>query len=175
MTRSTPFEDPATVAKRNALRSATERLQTRLHEFFSGATKEIDDFMLRNSELEEKARYLDLEKNRMEQERMQNEMDVDSLSKNFDELSVWLASNDGNAKIDIDAITEPKDALSKQLLWLVAEDATIEDTLYYLEKKMNNRELPLDAFLKYVRSLAAEQFTKRATIKKIQMEKQRKG
>eukprot|EP01114_Cavostelium_apophysatum_P008046 TRINITY_DN2030_c0_g1_i1.p1 TRINITY_DN2030_c0_g1~~TRINITY_DN2030_c0_g1_i1.p1 ORF type:complete len:100 (+),score=42.63 TRINITY_DN2030_c0_g1_i1:477-776(+) len=89
------------------------------------------------------------------------------MTKSFDDITRWLEANDQSADIDIDAVTEPKDPLSKQLLYLVAEDATIEDTLYYLEKNLMSGELNLDVFLKNIRSLTTEQFLKRATIKRI--------
>jgi len=123
--------------------------------------------ILKTTEQEDRARLLDQERTRMELEKGQSEIDIDTLGKNFEELASWLNANDNTSKIDIDQITEPKDLLSKQLLYLVAEDATIEDALYYLEKKMVNRELPVDVFLKYVRNLSCDQFSKRATIKKI--------
>jgi ESCRT-I complex subunit TSG101 len=59
-----------------------------------------------------------------------------------------------------------------RLLTLVAEDATIEDTLYFLEKSLGIEGVNLEAFLKAYRTLANEQFLKRATIKKVH-EKQR--
>jgi hypothetical protein len=50
---------------------------------------------------------------------------------------------------------------------LVAEDASIEDVLYYLEKKLNSGGIDLETYLRNVRTLTSEQFMKRATIKKI--------
>ena len=50
--------------------------------------------------------------------------------------------------VDIDAITEPKDPVSKQLLDLVALDAAIEDALYYMEKSLAKGDVTADVFLK---------------------------
>jgi len=169
---SVPFEDPAVVAKRNAVRSATERLQLKLSEFYTNTTLEIDSLMQKNAQLEDKGRNFDIEKSQLELHKGQTDADLESLTQNFDDLTKWLDQNDNSSNVDIDAITEPKDPLSKQLLYLVAEDATIEDSLYYLEKNMISGDLNIDTFLKNVRSLSTEQFTKRATIKKIH-EKQR--
>jgi len=129
--------------------------------------------MMKNADGDAKLKSMDSEKDRISQELNQMDSEVDDLTRKFDDISQWLEQNDNtNKQIDLDAVTEPKDPLSKQLLYLVAEDATIEDTLYYLEKALGNRALELDVFLKAVRSLANEQFIKRATIKKVH-EKQR--
>jgi len=77
-----------------------------------------------------------------------------------------LDKNDKES-IDIDAITDPKDPLSRQLLGLVSSDATIEDTLYYLEKALGKANITTDVFLKTYRNLATDQFVKKALIKKI--------
>jgi ESCRT-I complex subunit TSG101 len=164
-----PVEDPLVVAKRNV----TLKLQAKLHEFNTNCTKEMDEQIVIQNTQEEKSKILDLQKKQLLEEKSFVENDMDNLTKTLSDLSLWIQQNDQIANsLDIDALTEPRDILSKQLLLLVAEDATIEDTLYYLEKKLNNGQIDLDIFLKTVRSLCADQFLKRSTIKKIH-EKQR--
>lgn len=165
-TSNSNFEDPAIVAKRNALRSATERLQGKLQKYFADTTKQIDDLIVENAKQDDKQRNIAIEKQSLDLQHGQISSDIDNLTKSFDDITKWLDAND-SATLDIDQITEPKDPHSKQLLYLVAEDATMEDTLYYLEKNLMSGELNLDVFLKNVRSLSTEQFLKRATIKKI--------
>jgi len=170
-----PFEDPAIVAKRNAANNVNAKIQERLHQFNVTTTKEVDEFIARSGEIEARSAALAMEKARLDEDRARMDSDIETLTRNFDELSKWLSDNDSTtAAIDIDAVTEPKDPLSKQLLYLVAEEASVEDTLYYLEKKVISGTLDTDTFLKSVRALSTEQFVKRATIKKIH-EKQRGG
>jgi hypothetical protein len=45
---------------------------------------------------------------------------------------------------------QPEALFVVRLLYLVAEDATIEDTLYYLEKSMISGELNVETFLKVI-------------------------
>jgi hypothetical protein len=78
---------------------------------------------------------------------------MNQLADRIDEATQWLEQNDKEGKIDIDAITDPKDPLSRQLLTLVAADATIEDTLYYLEKALGKSNINTDAFLKVIHFL----------------------
>jgi ESCRT-I complex subunit TSG101 len=78
---STPYEDPATVAKRNAIRSATERLQTKMQEFFSSTTKNIDNLIAENGRLEDKQRNLDIEKQHLDTQYIQLTTDIGGLTK----------------------------------------------------------------------------------------------
>jgi len=170
---SQPYENPAVVAQRNAMQQTTIKLQNKLHEYYSATTKDIDDLMVKSSSLEEKGRSIEQMKSLMESEFGQSDSEVSDLTVRFDEVSKWLEQNEGtNSSINIDAITEPKDPLSKQLLSLVAEDATIEDTIYYLEKSLGRGDVSVEEFLKTLRGLSVDQFVKRATIKKVH-EKQR--
>lgn len=166
-----PFEDPSIALKRNL----TNKMQERIHRFNSASTQEIDTLMATTSELESRGSALAVEQAQIEEDQNRMESDIESLIKSFEDLNKWLEENEtANSGINIDVITEPKEVLTKQLLYLVAEEATIEDTLYYLEKKMIAGGLDVDTFLKAVRTLSTEQFQKRATIKKIH-EKQRGG
>ncbi|KAF8520226.1 UEV-domain-containing protein [Hysterangium stoloniferum] len=54
-----------------------------------------------------------------------------------------------------------------QLIDLVAEDNAIEDTIYHLHRALNAGRIDLDKFLRTTRSLAEEQFMKRALAEKV--------
>ncbi|KAJ8657386.1 hypothetical protein O0I10_006941 [Lichtheimia ornata] len=54
-----------------------------------------------------------------------------------------------------------------QLFDLVADDNAIVDTIYYLGKALNSERIDLVTFMKLTRTLAREQFMKRALMKKI--------
>jgi len=47
-----------------------------------------------------------------------------------------------------------------------AEEAAIEDTIYYLGDALRREAVDLDQYLKYVRMLARKQFMLRATLNK---------
>jgi len=163
------------VAKRNAIASVTSKIQDRLHQFNQATTKEMDDLLVKSAELDAKGNAFVAERAQLDGEKQKMETDIEALTRNFEDLSKWLEDNDtASTGVNIDAVTEPKDVLSKQLLYLVAEEATVEDSLYYLEKKMIAGGLDVETFLKTVRALSTEQFIKRATIRKIH-EKQRGG
>lgn len=70
---------------------------------------------------------------------------------------------------EVDEIVCSSTVVYNQLLELVAEDAALEDTIYHLGRALNSEiaNIDLEQFLKRVRGLAREQFTKRALINKI--------
>lgn len=111
---------------------------------------------------------LEEEKVRILREIEQAEQEVKKVADKVAEADKWLQENDKpDSQIDYDAVTDPKDQLTKQLLYLVAEDATTEDTLYYLDKALGLGRLDLESYLKLVRTLCREQFQVRAVIKKV--------
>lgn len=57
-----------------------------------------------------------------------------------------------------------------QLIDLIAEDNAIEDTIYHLHRALNAGRIDLERFLRTTRTLAEEQFMKRALIEKIQVQ-----
>jgi ESCRT-I complex subunit TSG101 len=64
-------------------------------------------------------------------------------------------------------LVEPLDILSQQVLNLTAENASIDDTLYYLDRGIAAGRIDLDTFLREVGRLARRQFECRALVDKI--------
>ena len=77
--------------------------------------------------------------------------------------------NDANSRPDpnIDDVVCAENVVYNQLYDLVTEDYAIEDTIYVLSKALENDRINLDTFLKHIRTLAREQFMKRALVEKI--------
>ncbi|VDC06576.1 unnamed protein product [Peniophora sp. CBMAI 1063] len=68
----------------------------------------------------------------------------------------------------VDELVCAPSIVHNQLIDLVAEDNAIEDTIYHLHRALNAGRIDLDRFLRTTRSLAEEQFMKRALVEKIQ-------
>ncbi|KAA1469486.1 UEV-domain-containing protein [Dentipellis sp. KUC8613] len=68
----------------------------------------------------------------------------------------------------VDELVCSTSIVHNQLVDLVADDNTIEDTIYHLHRALNAGRIDLDRFLRTTRVLAEEQFMKRALIEKIQ-------
>lgn len=69
--------------------------------------------------------------------------------------------------MDIDTLVVGGDGASRQLLAVVAEFNSIEDTIYNLDKALANDVISLSEHLKAVRRLASQQFDSRALSFKI--------
>lgn len=109
------------------------------------------------------------------------------------QLKRMIESSENNIKILNDKITAAKNVISdatsrsiphidelvsaetivyNQLYELVAEDRAIDDSLYVLDKALDHDIIQLEPFMKHTRSLAREQFLKRALVLKIAYEVQ---
>lgn len=76
---------------------------------------------------------------------------------------------DANSRPDpnIDEVVCAENVVYNQLYDLVTDDYAIEDTIYILSKALENDRITLDTFLKHIRTLAREQFMKKALVEKI--------
>eukprot|EP01133_Synstelium_polycarpum_P004067 gene4067-4739_t len=152
-----------------ALLQCTEKLQVLLSSFYESTAKEIEHYIAHNSSIDEKLQRLDSEKTVLNSDITAYQDLITGVTEKNEQLEKWLKEHEKEEgdDIDIDAHSEPKDPLSKQLLSLVSEDATIEDALYYLDKALHSNRITLEEYLKNVRSLSREQFMIRATVRKV--------
>lgn len=84
-------------------------------------------------------------------------------------------TNDENHKKSIDDLCVPQTALDRQLLELAAQNASITDALYFLDRAILEDVISCDLHLKTVRKLAKQQFLIRAHVLKIQQQQQLMG
>ncbi|ORY73698.1 UEV domain-domain-containing protein [Protomyces lactucae-debilis] len=102
------------------------------------------------------------------------ERTIASCAKNESVLSDRLGKAKGvinemmlNPQLDIDECLIAQNRVYNQLYELTSEEAAIDDTIYALGRALENERLDLDMFLKHSRTLAREQFMRRALILKI--------
>ncbi|KAK9458383.1 UEV domain-containing protein [Dipodascopsis uninucleata] len=69
--------------------------------------------------------------------------------------------------VNIDDIICAEAAVFNQIYDLMADDLAIEDTIYILGKALDRERIGVEVFLKHTRTLAREQFMKRALVGKI--------
>lgn len=161
-------EDPSEVFKRNAVSSLTVRLQRDSEEIIKDREREMENLFSTQSILTRRAEEIDKGVRELQQEKEGLEAQLQVLLTNTDVLDSWLSQNDKVAQdLEIDTVFEPADTLSKQLLDCTAADLAIEDILYSLDRAAQEGVIPVDQYLKHVRSLAREQFFHRATCAKV--------
>ncbi|KAL1237262.1 putative tumor susceptibility protein [Trichinella spiralis] len=120
------------------LSAAEDLLRKKLREIIGRTSAELHSLRRSNEELESKRSEL-----------------IDSVLQNVPEDDV---------KID-DAIdtTAP---LYRQIVKCCTEDATLDDTIYYLGEALKKGKVELEPYLKLVRELSRQQFMQRATMQK---------
>nr|CAD1830621.1 unnamed protein product [Ananas comosus var. bracteatus] len=78
----------------------------------------------------------------------------------------WVRDNEVGRRrrrdVDVDDAFELADALSRQMLDCTAADLAAEDTIYALDKAVQEGSIPFEGYIKSVRALAREQFFHRA-------------
>ncbi|KAA8916246.1 hypothetical protein TRICI_001598 [Trichomonascus ciferrii] len=89
------------------------------------------------------------------------------LTEKIDTARRVINDSKSRQKPNVDDILCAENAVYNQLYQLVAEDHAIDDTMYILGKSLDKDRVQLDPFLKHTRTLAREQFLKRALINKI--------
>ncbi|KAL7424763.1 Suppressor protein stp22 of temperature-sensitive alpha-factor receptor and arginine permease [Cryptotrichosporon argae] len=78
-----------------------------------------------------------------------------------------VAELEARGEVSVDEIVCGISIVHNQLIDLVAEDNAIEDTIYHLARALDAERIDLDRFLKATRTLAREQYMKRALIERI--------
>ncbi|ORY23215.1 UEV domain-domain-containing protein [Naematelia encephala] len=78
-----------------------------------------------------------------------------------------VAELEARGEVSVDEVVCGISIVHNQLIDLVAEDNAIEDTIYHMTRALDAERIDLDRFLKSIRTLAREQYMKRALIERI--------
>ena len=95
------------------------------------------------------------------------------------EIQSWLQQQQpqpplqhSEPKKSIDEIVTTANTIQDRMIEYEAENQTISDTLYFLDKALYEQTISMDVHLKHVRTLAKQQFYARAHFMKLQQEQQ---
>ena len=93
------------------------------------------------------------------------------LDKGIEKLAAFVHSAEetksSKKEVCVDELAVPSDILSAQMLNLSAENQSINDALYFLDKALADHNFPLDDHLRAVRKLTKKQFLVKAHLLKI--------
>ncbi|KAI5061814.1 hypothetical protein GOP47_0022353 [Adiantum capillus-veneris] len=167
--RSGHTDSPSEVFRRNAINSLVERLKQDTSELRKAREKDLDELFTVQSHLKQRKDQLNQGIQNLQQEKGSLEQQLQILRTNTDLLGNWLKEQGKpSLEVDVDDAFLPYDALSKQMLESTSVDLALEDVLYSLDKAVQEGSVPVDVYLKQVRSIAREQFFHRAISAKIQ-------
>ncbi|CAG5029923.1 unnamed protein product [Parnassius apollo] len=158
--------------KASLLSAVTDKLRRKLKEQSQQSQAELETLRRTQQELcEGKTRLEDIF-TRLQREKASLEKNLSILQEKEKELEAAverLAEQDGVEADEAVVTTAP---LYSQLLNAFAEEATLEDAIYYMGEALRKEVIDLDTFLKQVRTLARRQFTLRALMHKCRQKAQ---
>lgn len=143
-----------------------EKLIAECARVYNTLKQETEQFLKIQTQLDKNEQLIQqtLESYQKDEQQLQKNSEILDLA--IRESDEWLINYE-NVKLNIDDVVTPEDSLSQQMFDLVAEDASIEDTLYFLNRALESDNIDVDNFLKTYRNLAREQFMKRLACKKV--------
>eukprot|EP01089_Gocevia_fonbrunei_P015682 TRINITY_DN4651_c0_g1_i1.p1 TRINITY_DN4651_c0_g1~~TRINITY_DN4651_c0_g1_i1.p1 ORF type:complete len:343 (+),score=59.82 TRINITY_DN4651_c0_g1_i1:54-1082(+) len=159
----TPMATHPTTSNKDLLNS---KLHTSASQLSASIQNDIGQFQLVQQRLKDGGDILRQSLEQLKKDKPYLEQTLISVSMKDQEISQWLEDR-SKEQISVDDTFVPADVLSQQMFNLVAEDATIEDTIYELDKALYAGHVDSEAYLKLVRSLSREQFHIRALALKI--------
>uniref|UniRef100_A0A1B6CLS7 UEV domain-containing protein n=1 Tax=Clastoptera arizonana TaxID=38151 RepID=A0A1B6CLS7_9HEMI len=152
---------------RASLLSAVEdKLRRRLDEQFAQSRAELDILQQSASELAQGKNKLEKILERLEKECNEMERNVTTLKEKEIELEKAINQLGEEESIDVDEAVTTTAPLYKQILNAFAEEAALEDAIYYMGEALRRGVIDLDVFLKQVRTLSRKQFMLRALMHK---------
>ncbi|GJN22588.1 hypothetical protein PR202_gb10168 [Eleusine coracana subsp. coracana] len=166
--RPPPIEDPAEVFKRNAVAKLVDIAYADAAALRTAREAEVDALFAIQAELRHRGDLVADGVRRMGEEKEALERRLQDVMMATDVIESWVLENSrrGDAQASNDAI-QPADVLSKQMIDCTAADLALEDTIYALDKAIQEGSVPFDGYLRSVRALARDQFFQRALSAKV--------
>ncbi|KAI8147985.1 UEV domain-containing protein [Fennellomyces sp. T-0311] len=147
----------------NLYRKMTERMQA----FNLAVSGEMDRLLMINRQLNDGEMRIDQEQHMWADMVRRLQDNIQLLRTRGKEIEEITSTVNAMPDLAVDEALCGTTVVYNQLFDLVADDNAIVDTIYYLGKALNSERIDLTTFVKCTRTLAREQFMKRALMKKI--------
>ncbi|XP_062221374.1 protein ELC-like [Phragmites australis] len=166
--RPPPTEDPAEVFKRNAVAKLVDMAYADAAALRTAREAEVDALFAVQAELRHRGDLVAHGVRKMGEEKEALERRLQDVMMATDVMEAWVMENNrrGDTQATKDAI-EPADVLSRQMIDCTAADLALEDTIYALDKAVQEGSVQFDGYLRSVRAVAREQFFHRALSAKV--------
>lgn len=158
--------------KASLLSAVEDKLRRRLREQAQQSNAELETLRRTQHELREGKGRLEDILSKLQRERAELDKNVALLQEKEKELEAAVEKLAEQEGVDVDEAVVTTAPLYSQLLNAFAEEATLEDAMYYMGEALRKEVIDLDTFLKQVRSLARRQFTLRALMHKCRQKAQ---
>ncbi|XP_053614707.1 tumor susceptibility gene 101 protein [Plodia interpunctella] len=158
--------------KASLLSAVEDKLRRRLKEQSQQSQAELETLRRTEQELQQGKTRLEDILARLQRERADLDKNVTTLQEKEKELQAAVERLGEQEGIDVDEAVVTTAPLYSQLLNAFAEEATLEDAIYYMGEALRKEVIDLDTFLKQVRTLARKQFTLRALMHKCRQKAQ---
>lgn len=165
-----PTEDSAEAFRRNAVAKILENVHRDAAGLRRAQEAEMEAILSVQANLRGRGEELVRGVREMVEEMEGLEQQLQLVLMNTDVLEGWARETEGKKRgrdvLDADEVFELVDGLSRQILECTAADLAVEDTVYSLDKAVQEGAITFESYLKSVRALCREQFFHRATIAK---------
>uniref|UniRef100_A0A1D1XJ06 Protein ELC n=1 Tax=Anthurium amnicola TaxID=1678845 RepID=A0A1D1XJ06_9ARAE len=163
-------DDPAEVYRKNIINRILETTHAEIVSLRKNRELEMEGLFATQAALRRREEELSRGLRGMQEEKEGLEQQLQLVLMNTDVLEGWVRDNEGKKRrdeVDVDQVFEPCDPLSRQLMECTAADLAVEDTVYSLDKAVQEGAIPFDMYLKNIRALSREQFFHRAISAKV--------
>ncbi|KAF9549522.1 hypothetical protein EC957_003472 [Mortierella hygrophila] len=143
------------------------KLQTALLEFNTASSREMDNLVNVNKQLNDAENRTKAELLSLRDLSTKIQHNIVTLNRCTEQLNVKIEQIRTWPEEPVDEIICGSSVVHNQLFELVAEEIAIEDTIYYLDQALSQDKVELNAYMKHVRNLSREQFMKKSLIKKV--------
>ncbi|CAG8707955.1 19074_t:CDS:2 [Dentiscutata erythropus] len=144
-----------------------EKVKNTCNEYFEISTPEIHRIMGFGEQLNTSKERINQEREHLFNLENKIKEKTEILKNKVAEVDKLIEKVTNMPEVSVDDILCGTTIVYNQLFELVAEDNAIEDTIYYLGKALSTERIDLNTYMKNIRTLAREQFTRRALIQKI--------
>lgn len=152
--------------RESLLTGIEEHLMRRMKEQFHQNQAELDTLKRTQEELKQGRAKLESILAQLEKEQGDLDRNIAVLKDKEQELDKAIEKLSTQESIDVDDAVTTTAPLYKQLLNAFAEEAALEDAIYYMGEALRCGVIDLDVFLRQVRTLSRKQFMLRALMQK---------
>ncbi|XP_030500864.2 protein ELC-like [Cannabis sativa] len=167
---SSGFAHPSRVSKREALDRLAGAAYYDVANFKAGAQREIEELRKLRAEMRKRVEFGERVIGGLETEKEELKNRGSEMAEQADVVRNWLRFNDREelvAAIGGDEIEKAFEIVEcESVLECLAGDTAIEDTIYAMDKGIEMGLMSFESYVKQIRSLAREQFYKRAFLLK---------